>query len=140
MCINLISSLTLGALRLDTSEQQLYSVSDDTRRTLESIEEPITLRLYLSTTLRDADPQVRIYSQRVVELLKTYETLGAGMLRVDRIDPAPLSVQEDEALGYNLFQFVSEDVEALFRPGRNQHRRWSRRSLRRRRSGRSNTI
>ncbi len=101
LSVNLIASLALN-IRVDATDQQLYSVSDDTRTTLGGLKERITLRLYLSSALRDSLPSVRIFSQRVIELLRTYENLSRGKLSFELIDPTPLSVAEDEAVGYGV--------------------------------------
>lgn len=102
LAVNLISSLTLTLARVDSTENKLYTLSQDTRNTLEALEDPVTLRLYLSTNLRDESPAVRLYSDRVIELLRTYEGLSGGMVRFEQIKPTPLSVEEEEATGFGI--------------------------------------
>ncbi len=102
LSINLITSLTIVGTRLDVTEQQLYTLSEETRDTLQAIEEPITLRLYLSSSLVNADPTIRLHSERVIELLKTYENVSGGMIDFQQVDPVSLSVEEDEALGLGI--------------------------------------
>ncbi|MCW5718354.1 MAG: GldG family protein [Bauldia sp.] len=103
LCINLVATLTLGAVRIDATEGKLYSVSDDTRQVLEDLTDPIKLRLYLSTSLRDQNASIRAYSGRVIELLRTYQTLSGGQVDFELINPAPLSRDEEDAASFNLY-------------------------------------
>jgi ABC-type uncharacterized transport system involved in gliding motility auxiliary subunit len=102
LCINLISSLTIVGTRLDVTEQHIYTLTDETRDVIANIKEPITLRLYLSSSLVNAAPEIRLHSERVIELLKTYETISNGMIDFQQFDPVSLSVEEDEALGLGI--------------------------------------
>ena len=114
LAINLISSLLLTGSRIDATERKLYSVSQDTITALQSLEEPVVLRLYLSTHLRDDLPAVRVYSLRVIEMLRTFERLSRGMVDIDIINPLPLSVDEDEAVGYQLYPVAAGGGEGYF--------------------------
>src|SRR5688572_18384028 len=107
LAINLISSLLLTGSRIDATERKLYSVSQDTITALQSLEEPVVLRLYLSTHLRDDLPAVRVYSLRVIELLRTFERLSRGMIDIDTTNPLPLSVDEDEAVRHQLYPLAA---------------------------------
>ena len=102
LSINLVASLTIVGTRLDVTEQRLYTLSEETRDTVDAIEEPITLRLYLSSALVNDEPAIRLHSERVIELLKTYELLSGGMIDFQQVDPVSLSVEEDEALGLGI--------------------------------------
>lgn len=102
LCINLVASLTIIGTRLDVTEQKIYTLTDETRDILADITEPITLRLYLSSSLVNAAPEIRLHSERVIELLKTYEIVSNGMIDFQQFDPVSLSVEEDEALGLGI--------------------------------------
>lgn len=102
LAINLITSLTLTLARVDATENHLYTLSSDTRDTLDSLTDPVTLRLYLSTNIRDENPSVRLYSDRVIELLRTYEALSGGLVNFEQIKPTELSVEEEEATGFGI--------------------------------------
>ncbi|HUV32094.1 MAG TPA: GldG family protein [Devosiaceae bacterium] len=90
---------------MDLTEEQIYSVSPSTRQVLASVSEPITLRLYLSSALIEQAPELRVYADRVTELLRTYEQLSAGRVQIEQVDPVPFSTDEDRAIGYNLVGF-----------------------------------
>jgi ABC-type uncharacterized transport system involved in gliding motility auxiliary subunit len=102
LSINLIASLTIFGNRLDVTEDRIYTLTDETRDILADITEPITLRLYLSSSLVNASPEIRLHSERVIELLKTYENVSGGMIDFQQFDPVSLSVEEDEALGLDI--------------------------------------
>jgi ABC-type uncharacterized transport system involved in gliding motility auxiliary subunit len=105
LAINLIASLGLGSARVDLTENKIYTVSQSTRDVLGSLQEPVTLRLYLSSGMIGEAPTLRVYSDRVRQLLRSYEQLAGGKLKVEQIDPVPFSSSEDEAIGYSLAGF-----------------------------------
>ncbi|HQZ12203.1 MAG TPA: Gldg family protein [Devosia sp.] len=105
LAINLVVSLGLGGARVDLTENKIYTVSQSTRDVLGSLEEPVTLRLYMSSGLVEEAPSLRVYSDRVRQLLKSYEQIAGGKLRVEQTDPIPFSSEEDEAMGYSLAGF-----------------------------------
>ncbi len=105
VALNAISTMVLGGARIDLTEGSIYTVSPSTKAVLASLEEPITLRLYLSSAFADEVPDVRIHADRVSELLRSYERLSDGKVRVEWIDPQPFSPEEDKAIGYRLVGF-----------------------------------
>lgn len=103
--VNLLAYFGLGGTRIDFTEDRIYTVSPATRAVLAGLEEPVTLRLYLSSALVNEAPEVRLYASRIDELLRTYERLADGKIRVERVDPVPFSSAEDRAVGYELVGF-----------------------------------
>lgn len=103
--VNTIASLRGGDVRLDLTEDKVYTVSASTREVLKDLDEPITLRLYRSSALVEEVPELRTYSERVTELLRTYEHLSENKLRIDLVDPVSFSPAEDKAIGYGLAGF-----------------------------------
>lgn len=102
VCSQLISQTWLSALRVDTTQDQLYTLSADTRAVLRGIEQPIEARLYLSREALTEDPVMRGFSQRVADLLSIYAGEANGLLTLTIIDPTPFSDREDEALNAGL--------------------------------------
>lgn len=88
--------------RLDVTADRLYTLSAATRRTLARIDEPIALRLYYSPALGAAVPADGAYAERVRLLLEQYVAAAPGKLRLDVLDPEPLSAAEAEAGGSGL--------------------------------------
>ena len=105
LAVNLVVSLGLGNARVDLTENKIYTVSQSTRDVLAELTEPVTLKLYMSSSMIEEASSLRVYSDRVRQLLKSYEQLAGGKLRVEQIDPIPFSSAEDEAIGYSLAAF-----------------------------------
>lgn len=105
LAVNLVVSLGLGGGRVDLTENKIYTVSQSTRDVLADLQEPVTLKLYMSSSMIEEASSLRVYSDRVRQLLKSYEQLAGGKLRVEQIDPIPFSSAEDEAIGYSLAAF-----------------------------------
>ena len=100
--LTMLAGLLLKNLRVDLTENQLYTLSDGTVNILESLAEPVTLRLYFSDTASEDLPQIRRYADRVWELMQEMESRADGQLEIARIDPVPFSEQEDDAARYGL--------------------------------------
>lgn len=98
ICSQWISQSWLAALRVDTTQDQLYTLSADTRAVLRAIKHPIEARLYLSREALTEDPVMRGFSQRVADLLSVYAGEANGRITLTIIDPTPFSDREDEAL------------------------------------------
>ncbi len=99
---NLFASQMLRQYRADFTEEKLYTISDATRKVLNSLEEPVTLRLYFSRSLAERAPLYADYGARVKALLRHYADLSHGMLKVEVIDPEPFSAEEDRAIAAGL--------------------------------------
>ncbi len=102
ICINVLSEATLRSVRLDLTENKLFTLSQGTREVLAAIDEPITLRLYASRSLAEGAPAYGDFIGRVRELLQQYAHLSHGMVRLQVSNPEPYSVLEDEAVAYGL--------------------------------------
>lgn len=84
-------------LRLDLTEDGLYTVTDGTKNMLKGMEKPVKAELFFSAQLAEGVPQIANYAQRVQELLREYERLSGGKLTLSVIDPEPFSEEEDRA-------------------------------------------
>ena len=100
--INTLSNQLFSGARLDLTQNNLYTLNQGTFKVLETIKEPITLRLFFSDNLsRDIAP-MREYGQRVRELIEEYVVRSNGLIRLERIDPEPFTNNEDLAILYGL--------------------------------------
>lgn len=95
--LNIVSNATLQGVRLDLTQNKLYTLSEGTKKILGTINEPITLRFFYSEKLSSQLPQLKPYATRVRELLEQYKSLSKGMVRLEVIDPEPFSEAEDRA-------------------------------------------
>ncbi|MEE8464674.1 MAG: Gldg family protein [Gammaproteobacteria bacterium] len=98
----LLSNTFLKGMRLDLTENGLYSVSAGTEEILAAIDQPLTLRFFFSEQATRKIPGTRIYANRVREMLEEYVQRSAGMIELQIIDPLPYSDQEDLAANYGL--------------------------------------
>ena len=102
LAVNVFSNAAFSSAQLDLTENRLYTLSDGTRNILENLDEPITLRLYLSQKLAPLLPGISRYTVRVRELLEEFEDTADGTIALELIDPEPFSEEEDRAVGYGL--------------------------------------
>lgn len=102
LAVNIISNVTLKSARLDLTDNKLYTLSQGTKNILTSLEEPITLRFYLSKKLASGLPAVSHYTVRVRELLEEYQRLAGNNINLQIIDPEPFSEAEDSAEAYGI--------------------------------------
>jgi len=100
--INALSAVLFKNIRLDLTENQLYTLSNGTKNILGELQEPVTLRLYFSEKLFSSLPGVITYGNRVKDLLAEYVALSDGKLTLIVSDPEPFSELEDEAVKYGL--------------------------------------
>ena len=100
--VNILASRLLGPARIDLTENRLFTLSQGTRGILASLDEPVTLRFYLSRRELERVPGIGGYADRVRALLQEYERLAGGKLTLHVIDPEPFSEEEDRAVGYGL--------------------------------------
>ncbi len=95
--VNMTSDVWFSSARIDLTENGLYTVSQGTRDTLQSIPEPVTLRFYFSEKVSVKYAGVRAYGSRIRDLLLRYESIADGKLKLEIVDPEPLTEQEDLA-------------------------------------------
>ncbi len=99
---------------LDTTEEGLYTLSDGTRTIVSSLSEPVTVRLYYSRALGQQAPQYGVFADRIFEILKTYQDLSHGKLKVSVYNPTPFSDHEDEAISIGLKGIPASTGEKLY--------------------------
>jgi len=102
VAVVLVAQTTLRGFRLDLTEDALYTVSDETREILADIDEPIRLTFYFSHDAAEGVPFVRQYAQRVRELLEEYVAYADDRIRLEVVDPKPLTEARDRAVEYGL--------------------------------------
>ncbi len=93
---------TLRGVRLDLTENRLYTLSDGTRNILAAIPEPVNVYLYFSDRATTTVPFFRTYASRVQEMLEEFAGYADGKLVLTVVDPLPFSEEEDRATGFGL--------------------------------------
>ena len=100
--VNILASRLLGPARIDLTEHRLFTLSEGTRGILTNLDEPVTLRFYLSKRELERVPGIGGYADRVRALLDEYRRIAGGKLTLRVIDPEPFSDEEDRAVGFGL--------------------------------------
>jgi ABC-type uncharacterized transport system involved in gliding motility auxiliary subunit len=100
--INMVADSRLAGVRLDLTEQHLYTLSPGTRAILSGLKEPVTLRLFYSRQLGTTIPAYGTYADRVREMLAEYAQASGGKVRLEFLNPEPFSDTEDRAMAYGL--------------------------------------
>ena len=98
--VGLISALP--SLRIDLTEDDLFSLADGTRNIVSGLEEPIELLFFYSESATEDQPQIRSYGTRVQELLREIVIASGGNLVLSIVDPEPFSEEEDLATQYGV--------------------------------------
>jgi len=99
--INILADSLFRSVRVDLTENSLYTLTQGTRNILRDIEEPIRLRLYYSSELAQGTG-LEPYGKRVEELLREYALASQGKIDLEVIEPEPDSEAEDEAVAFGL--------------------------------------
>jgi len=110
----LSNSLLRGA-RLDFTENNLYTLSDGSRKVLDAIPEPINLYLFYSDHATQNIPQLRSYATRVREMIEGMAAKSGGKIQLKVIDPLPFSEEEDRAAAFGLQAVpISQTGETMY--------------------------
>jgi ABC-type uncharacterized transport system involved in gliding motility auxiliary subunit len=98
LAVVMLSNLGLGGMRLDLTQNRLYTLSSGSKQLLAELKEPVNLYFYFS---RDAaakqSPLIMPYANRVREFLEEITARSGGKIRLREIDPQPFSEDEDRA-------------------------------------------
>jgi ABC-type uncharacterized transport system involved in gliding motility auxiliary subunit len=99
----MLSNVGLRGVRLDLTQNKLYTLTPGTQQVLKELKEPINLYFYFS---RDAAakqaPLIMPYAQRVREFLEELAARAGGKIHLQVIDPQPFSDDEDRAAEFGL--------------------------------------
>jgi len=98
--VGLISALP--SIRIDLTEDDLFSLADGTRNIVSGLEEPIELLFFYSESATEDQPQIRSYGTRVQELLREIVIASGGNLVLSIVDPELFSEEEDLATQYGV--------------------------------------
>ena len=97
IAVLVLANVLLRGIRLDLTENRLFTLSAGSRQVLAEIPEPINLYFYYSDRGSANLPMLRNYSVRVRELLEEMTQKSHGKIRLSIIDPPAFSEEEDRA-------------------------------------------
>lgn len=98
LAVIVLSNAVMKNWRVDLTEARLYTLADGTKNVIGGLRQPVKLRYFFSQSLSAERPQLRIYGDRVRELLEQYAGLSGGKIALEVIDPEPFSDAEDLAV------------------------------------------
>jgi ABC-type uncharacterized transport system involved in gliding motility auxiliary subunit len=114
LAVVMLSNVGLRGVRLDLTQNKLYTLSKGTQQVLGDLKEPVNLYFYFS---RDAaakqSPLLMPYATRVREFLEEVSARAGGKIHLQVIDPQPFSDDEDRAAEFGL-QSLRPEGEALY--------------------------
>ena len=115
LAVVMLSNVGLRGLRVDLTQNRLYTLSRGTQQVLAELKEPINLYFYFS---RDAAakqaPLVMPYAARVREFLEELAARSNGKIHLRIVDPQPFSDDEDRAGEFGLQSLQSGGGDALY--------------------------
>jgi len=88
---------SLGAVRADLTQGNLYTLSDGTRKILRSLEAPVKVKLYVSRGEQAMPVQLRSFAQRVEDLTREFKSIAGSNLVIETYNPKPDSEDEEQA-------------------------------------------
>lgn len=104
-----LSNMLFKHMRLDLTENKIYTLSESTRNIVSAIDQPLNLYLFFTQESSSNNPYYRKYYQRVREILEEYGLYAGDKLRLNFIDPEPFSEDEDRATGFGIQRIPLED-------------------------------
>ncbi|MFW5870196.1 MAG: GldG family protein [Candidatus Sumerlaeota bacterium] len=102
VALNMIGTITLSGAKIDVTEEKLFTLDAGSRNIAASIEDPVTIRYFLSRTALSDQPGLREFGQRVLETLKSYRAASGDRITLEVIDPRPDTEEEEAAMRYDL--------------------------------------
>ncbi|MGP8228679.1 MAG: Gldg family protein [Steroidobacteraceae bacterium] len=114
--IVMLSNLGLRGMRLDLTQNRLYTLSPGTKQVLGEIKEPVNLYFYFSRdTAAKQAPLIMPYASRVREFLEEIAARSGGKIHLRVIDPQPFTEDEDHAAEAGLQSIaVGAGSEAIY--------------------------
>lgn len=100
--LNALSNVGVRGVALDLTQDKTFTLSEGTFKTLREMQDPVTLRFFYSTKLGETVPTYGAYAARVRALLERYAALSRGKIRLEILNPAPFSEDEDRAVAFGV--------------------------------------
>jgi len=102
-------------LRIDLTENNLFTLSQGTKNIIQNIDEQVHIRLFFSEQAAHDLPMLKTYHQRVKDFLEELARYSGHKLKISYIDPISFSEEEDRASQYGLQALpVGEGGENVF--------------------------
>ncbi len=102
IAIIILVNAGVTGLRLDLTQNKLFTLSEGTVNIIQSLREPIQLKFYFSRKTLLGYPGLMNYGTRVRDLLEEYAAKSNGKIQLIVIEPEPFSEEEDQAVASGL--------------------------------------
>jgi len=111
----MLSNQLIRGMRLDLTQNRLFTLTEGTRQTIAEIREPVNLYFYFSReTASKQAPLILPYANRVGELLEEIAARSGGKIHLRNIDPKPFSDEEDRAAEFGLTSLSQGGGDSLY--------------------------
>ena len=114
LAVNLIATITLRGFKIDITQENLYSLSDGSKSLLSKLDDEVRIKFFYSKRASSSIPVLKQYGERIIELLKQYESAGKGKIVLEVLEPRPDSEVEEWALKYGLRSIPIAGVESVY--------------------------
>jgi ABC-type uncharacterized transport system involved in gliding motility auxiliary subunit len=115
LAVVMLTNVGLRGMRVDLTQNRLYTLSPGTQQVLAELKEPVNLYFYFSREAASKQaPLLMPYATRVREFLEELAARSAGKVRVTLIDPQPFSDDEDRAAESGLRSLHAGGGDALY--------------------------
>ncbi len=93
----LVRSTSIGNRNIDLTEDKRHTLTDGTKAILGELETPVIIRYYATRKSEAMPRRIKNYMRKVDDLLKRYNHLAKGRIRIEHLDPQPDTDAEDSA-------------------------------------------
>jgi ABC-type uncharacterized transport system involved in gliding motility auxiliary subunit len=115
LAVVMLSGSLLRGIRLDLTQNRLYTLSAGTERVLADLKEPVNLYYYFSReSAGEHAPLLLPYATHVREFLEELAARSHGQVRLHVVDPQPFSDEEDRAATLGLQPLPSGGGDSLY--------------------------
>src|SRR5882724_8826453 len=111
----MLSNVGLRGMRVDLTQNKLYTLSRGTQQVLAELKEPVNLYFFFSREAAAKQaPLLMPYATRVREFLEELAARAGGKIHLRIVDPQPFSDDEDRAAEYGLQSLQAGGGDSLY--------------------------
>lgn len=114
--LNLTANNLFRNIQIDFTQEKIFTLSKDTKKLLDNLQEPIIAKVYYSKILSEKNPEFRLAFDKLRQLLKQYANLSKGQFTYQIYNPQTLDSVEDRAIANGLqpFPVIDTNQTAFF--------------------------
>jgi len=112
--INVLANAALRNVRVDLTQEKLYTLSEGSRNIARKVDEPILLYFFYSEAGGRQYPQIKDYAGRVRDVLDEFVAHSDGNLILEVINPEPFSEEEERAVREGILALPLRSGDPLY--------------------------